>query len=75
MLGKTETGQTYYHGDTERLFVVTGGSISLNGEDLGAITNPTWSVEFGDAIPFIKPVVKLGTLNIPFEPRMVDDIA
>jgi hypothetical protein len=75
LLGKTETGQLFYHGETERLFHVVGGSISLNGEDMGTFTSPTWSIEFGDAIPFFKPVVKLGTLYIPFEPDMVDDSA
>ena len=73
LLGKTETGQLYYHGATEKLFLVVGGSISLNGEDLGRFTNPTWSIEFGDAIPYFNPVVKLGTLYIPFEPDMIED--
>jgi len=72
LVGKTETGQPFYHGETERLFQVAGGSISLNGEDMGMFTSPTWSIEFGDAIPYFKPVVKLGTLYIPFEPDMVE---
>jgi hypothetical protein len=75
IMGKTETGQLFYHGDTERLFLVVGGSISLNGEDMGTFTSPTWSIEFGDAIPYFNPVVKLGTLYIPFEPDMVKDNA
>jgi hypothetical protein len=75
LVGKTETGQPFYHGETERLFHVAGGSISLNGKDLGTFTSPTWSVEFGDAVPFARPVVKLGTLYIPFEQDMVDDSA
>jgi hypothetical protein len=45
----------------------------LNGEDIGTFTSPTWSIEFGDAVPFIKPVIKLGTLYIPFEQDMVGD--
>jgi len=75
LVGKTETGQPFYHGETERLFQVVGGSISLNGEDIGTFTSPTWSIEFGDAVPFVKPVVKLGTLYIPFEEDMVKDSA
>ena len=75
LLGKTETGQLFYHGETERLFLVAGGSLSLNGVDMGTFTSPTWPIEFGDAIPFFKPVVKLGTLYIPFEPAMVEDCA
>ena len=71
MLGKTETGQSFYHGETERLFRVVGGSVSLNGEDLGAITSPTWPIEFGDAVPFFNPVIKFGTLYIPFEQDML----
>ena len=75
LVGKTETGQPFYHGETERLFQVVGGSISLNGEDIGTFTSPTWSIEFGDAVPFVKPVLKLGTLYIPFEEDMVKDSA
>jgi hypothetical protein len=73
LVGKTETGQPFYHGETERLFQVIGGSISLNGEDIGTFTSPTWSIEFGDAVPFVKPVIKLGTLYIPFEQDMIGD--
>jgi hypothetical protein len=73
LVGKTETGQPFYNADTERLFQVIGGSISLNGEDIGTFTSPTWSIEFGDAVPFVKPVIKLGTLYIPFEQEMVKD--
>jgi hypothetical protein len=73
LFGKTETGQPFYHGETERLFQVIGGSVTLNGEDLGTVTNPTWSIEFGDAVPFINPVVKLGTLYIPFERGMLEN--
>ena len=72
LVGKTETGQPFYHGDTERLLQVVGGSASLNDEDLGTVTNPTWPIKFGDAIPFFKPVVKLGTLYIPFEHDMLE---
>jgi hypothetical protein len=75
LVGKTETGQPFYHGEAERLFRVKQGSMSLNGDDLGTVTNPTWPVEFGDAIPFFNPVLKLGTLYIPFEPGMVADSA
>jgi len=73
LVGKTETGQPFYHGDTERLFQVVGGAISLNGEDIGMVTNPTWPIKFGDAVPFFKPVVKLGTLYIPFEQDMLEE--
>jgi hypothetical protein len=73
LVGKTETGQPFYNAETERLFQVIGGSISLNGEDIGTFTSPTWSIEFGDAVPFVKPVIKLGTLYIPFEQEMVKD--
>jgi hypothetical protein len=71
--GNTETGQPFYHGDTEKLFPAQGGSLSVNGENLGTITSPTWPVEFGDAVPYVKPVLKLGTLFIPFERDMVEE--
>lgn len=75
LVGKTETGQPFYHGDTERLFQVAGGSISLNGEDIGTVSEPTWSIAFGDAVPYIRAVIKLGTLYIPYEQNMVEDSA
>lgn len=71
LLGRTETGQPYYHGETENLFQITGGSIVLNGEDIGPLTSPTWSLEFGDSVPFFQPVIKLGTLYLTFEQEMV----
>jgi hypothetical protein len=75
LLGTTETGQPFYHGETERLFQIVSGSVSLNGEDIGMVTSPTWSIEFGDAVPFFKSVVKLGTLYITFESDMIEDSA
>lgn len=66
LLGRTETGQPFYHGDSEHLYQVTGSSVTLNGEDLGTIASPVKPVEFGDAVPYGNPVVKLGTLYIPF---------
>jgi hypothetical protein len=75
LVGKTETDQPFYHGETERLFQVTGGSISLNGEDIGTFSKPTWPIEFGDAVPYVKPVLKLGTLYIPFEQNMLEESA
>jgi hypothetical protein len=70
LVGKTETDQPFYHGETERLFQVIGGSLSLNGEDHGTFTKPTWPIEFGDAVPYVRPVLKLGTLYIPFKQDM-----
>lgn len=73
LLGTTETGQPFYHGDAEKLFIITGGSLSLNSENLGTITQPTWQIEFGDAVPYYNPVLKLGTLFIPFEQNMLEE--
>jgi hypothetical protein len=72
LLGRTETGQPYYHGETDNLFRIAGGSMVLNGEDIGPLTSPTWSLEFGDSVPFFKPVIKLGTLYLPFEQEVID---
>ena len=69
--GRTETDQPFYHGLTERLLRVVGGSSSLNGVDLGSFTSPTWPIEFGDAVPFFHPIIKLGTMYIPFRKDMV----
>jgi hypothetical protein len=71
IIGRTETGQPFYPGDTERLFQVVSGSITLNREELGKPTHPTWPIEFGDAVPYYNPVIKLGTLYIPFDQSML----
>lgn len=47
--------------------------MSLNGENIGTFTHPTWRVEFGDAVPYFNPVLKLGTLFIPFEQDMLEE--
>jgi hypothetical protein len=75
MFGKTETGQPFYNGAADRLFRVSKGSATLNGEDFGDVSSPTWPVEFGDAVPFVQPVIKLGTLYIPYEKEMMEDSA
>ena len=61
ILGKTETGQPFYYGSAERLFHIIKGSATLNGEDLGEVSSPTWPVEFGDAVPFVHSVIRLGS--------------
>jgi hypothetical protein len=73
LLGRTETGQLFYNGHTDSLFQVLSGSVSLNGESLGTVTNPTWPIEFGDATPFYNPVLRLGTLYIPFEHDLIHE--
>ena len=73
LVGKTETGQPFYHGDVERLFRVESVSGSINDEDLGEVISPRRTIEFGDGVPFIKPVLKLGTLWIPFGQDLVID--
>jgi len=73
MVGNTETGQPFYHGATDRLMIVQKGSTIMDGKDLGDISRPTWPVEFGDAIPIFQPVIKLGTLYIPYEKDMLVD--
>ncbi len=71
MYGKTETGMPYYHGATERLLTVTSGSARLDGTELGEVCSPTWDVEFGDSVPFAHPVVKIGSLHIPYDDEML----
>lgn len=75
MLGATETGQPFYHGAADKVMRVEGGCATMNGEDLGVVSRPTWPVTFGDAVPFVQPVVKLGTLYIPFEKEMLESHA
>jgi hypothetical protein len=75
IIGVTETGQPFYHGDTEKLFHITQVSASYNNRDLGIVSEPTWSITFGDAVPIVKPTIKLGTLHIPFEQEMLENIA
>lgn len=75
MFGKTETGQPFYNGSVDRLMLVKKGSAMMNGEDLGHVSSPTWPVEFGDAIQYVQPVIKLGTLYIPYAEEMLEDSA
>ena len=75
LTGKTETGQPFYHGASDRVMLVKNGSATLNDEDLGNVSSPTWPVEFGDAIPSVQPALKLGTLYIPYEKGMLEDSA
>ncbi len=72
IFGKTEKGKPYYHGATDRLFTITRGSATLNGKTLGNVTAPTWPLEFGDSVPFLQPVIKIGNLHIPFKNEMLE---
>ena len=72
VFGKTETGQLYYTGAADRLMLVKKGSAMMNGKNLGDVSSPTWPIEFGDAIPSVQPVIKLGTLYIPYEKEMLE---
>jgi hypothetical protein len=72
LVGKTETGQSFYHGASERVMLVKKGSAAMNGRDLGEVSSPTWPIKFGDAVPFAQPVIKLGTLYIPYEEEMLE---
>jgi hypothetical protein len=72
MVGKTETGQPYYVGEADRLMLVDRGSATMNGVDLGEVSSPTWPLEFGDGVPYVRPVLKLGTLYIPYEDEMLE---
>ena len=71
MLGKTETGQPFYNGATERLMVIRQGSATMNGEDLGEVSRPTWPLAFGDGRPCVQSVLKVGTLYVPYEEGML----
>ena len=71
MVGKTETGQPFYHGASDRVMLVKKGFATMNGKDLGHVSGPTWPVEFGDGVPFVQPVIKQGTLYIPYEEGML----
>ena len=39
------------------------------------VPSPTLPIEFGDAIPFVKHVIKLGALYIHFKEEMLNDSA
>lgn len=71
LFGKTETGQPFYAGVSDRLMLVKSGSAMMNGRDLGDVSSPTWPVEFGDNVPSVQPVVKLGALYIPYHEDML----
>jgi hypothetical protein len=71
MVGRTETGQPFYNGASDRVMCIRTGSATMNGENLGVVSPPTWPVEFGDGVPFVQSVIKLGTLYVPFEEEML----
>jgi hypothetical protein len=71
MVGNTETGQPFYNGAIDKLMIVQKGSAIMNSKDLGNVSKPTWSVEFGNAVPFLQSVIKLGSLYIPYEENML----
>jgi len=75
VFGKTETGQPFFTGSADRLMIVKKGFATMDGKDLGEVSSPTWPIEFGDAGPSIQPVIKLGTLYIPYEEEMLEDNA
>jgi hypothetical protein len=75
MVGRTETGQPFYNGAAERVMRIEGGTATMDGEDLGVVSRPTWPVTFGDGVPFVQPVFKLGTLYVPFEEEMLESRA
>jgi hypothetical protein len=74
-VGITETGQPFYVGSADRLMIIKKGSATMNGKSLGEVSSPTWPVEFGDGIPYVQPVIKLGTLYIPFSEEMLKESA
>lgn len=65
--GRTETGQPFYHADAEHLYLVSEGTVRVNGEELKVVSGPGRPIEFGDGVPYGRPVIKLGTLYLPFE--------
>jgi hypothetical protein len=71
VFGRTETGQPFYTGAADRLMLIKEGSAKMNGRDLGDISSPTWPVEFGDVIPPVRPVIRLGTLYLPYSEEML----
>jgi hypothetical protein len=68
---KSEAGQPYYFGEADRLMIVESGSAAMNGMDLGEVSSLTWPLKFGDGVPYVRPVIKLGTLYIPYEDEML----
>lgn len=67
LFGLTETGQPFYAGISEEVKLIEHGSAAFNGMDLGIVTSPTWAAEFGDFIPYVQPMIRWGTLYIPYE--------
>jgi hypothetical protein len=53
--------------------LVKKGSAMVNDRDLGEISSPTLPIEFGDGVPFVQPVIKLGNLYVPFEDEMLEE--
>jgi hypothetical protein len=75
VVGKTETGQPFYTGKADRLMLIKEGSATMNGRDLGDVSSPTWPIEFGDVIPPVRSVIRLGTLYLPYDEEMLKESA
>jgi hypothetical protein len=73
VFGKTETGQPFYTGAVDRLMFIKDGTATLNGNDLGDVSSPTWQPEFGDVIPPVRSVIRLGTLYLPYDDEMISE--
>jgi hypothetical protein len=69
--GKTETGMSFYVAEADRVMLIKEGSAVYNGKDLGTVSKPTWPIEFGDAVPSVRAVIRLGNLYMPFEKDML----
>ena len=75
MVGRTETDQPFYNAASERVMRIARGSGTMNCEKLGVVSPPTWPVEFGDGVPYMRSAIKLGTLYVPFEEEMLESRA
>jgi len=66
IVGRTETGYDWYIASSDWSRSIKRGTVSLNGQQLGEVTAPTWPLAFGDFTPYQQSVVRLGSLYIAY---------
>jgi hypothetical protein len=64
--GYTDTGQPFFVGKTDRLYLIKDGNALLNGDSLGSVCPPRRKVGFGEFEAVPQAYVIVGTLYLPY---------
>jgi len=64
--GHTDTGQPFFVGETDLLYLIKDGNAQLNGNSLGRVCPPSRKVGFGEFEAVPQAYVIVGTLYLPY---------